>query len=145
LQHSVFVNKAIFWFEVVLLPFLAANMLGAESARTPGSNAVSTPFLLNPARVFDTASGQTHAGWSVLVTNNQIAAVGPASAILAPPNTVGIPLADMTLLPGLMDIHSHIFLHPYNETSWTDQVMKEPVAYRTVEAAPIARSKLCCT
>jgi len=38
------------------------------------------------------------------------------------------------LLPGLMDIHSHIFLHPYNEASWDDQVLKEPVAYRSVEA-----------
>jgi imidazolonepropionase-like amidohydrolase len=40
----------------------------------------------------------------------------------------------MTLLPGLMDIHSHIFLHPYNETLWNDQVLKEPLAYRTIEA-----------
>jgi imidazolonepropionase-like amidohydrolase len=45
-----------------------------------------------------------------------------------------IQLAGMTLLPGLMDIHSHIFLHPYNEASWDDQVLKEPVAYRSVEA-----------
>jgi imidazolonepropionase-like amidohydrolase len=48
----------------------------------------------------------------------------------------------MTLLPGLMDIHSHIFLHPYNETSWDDQVLKEPVAYRSVEAVLHVRDTL---
>ncbi len=86
------------------------------------------------ARVFDKATGQTHSGWSVLVTGNQIALVGSAAQIEAPTNAVVIQLAEMTLLPGLMDIHSHIFLHPYNEASWDDQVLKEPVAYRSVEA-----------
>ena len=71
---------------------------------------------------------------SVLVTNNRIAAVGPAAQVEAPTNAVVIPLADLALLPGLMDLHSHIFLHPYNEASWDDQVLKEPVAYRTVQA-----------
>jgi imidazolonepropionase-like amidohydrolase len=40
----------------------------------------------------------------------------------------------MTLLPGLVDAHSHLFLHPYNETLWNDQVLKEPLAYRTIAA-----------
>jgi imidazolonepropionase-like amidohydrolase len=40
----------------------------------------------------------------------------------------------MTLLPGLIDAHSHVFLHPYNEALWDDQVLKEPLAYRTIAA-----------
>jgi imidazolonepropionase-like amidohydrolase len=130
----VIVNAAIFWLDVVLLGLLAGNTLGAEAKETPGRNAVNAPFLLNPARVFDTANSQMRAGWSVLVTNNRIAAVGPAAQVEAPTNAVVIPLADLALLPGLMDLHSHIFLHPYNEASWDDQVLKEPVAYRTVQA-----------
>jgi len=101
----------------------------------------NSAILLKPARVFD-AEGQTREGWSVLVTNNQIAAVGPAAEIKAPRAATEIDLSGMTLLPGLMDIHSHIFLHPYNETLWDDQVLKEPVAYRSVLAAAHLKNTL---
>lgn len=127
-------NAAILWLDVFLLALPAASTLGTEAGRTPARNGMSAPILLRPALVFDTANGQTHAGWSVLVTSNQIAAVGPTAQAGAPANTTVIELAGMTLLPGLMDIHSHIFLHPYNEASWDDQVLKEPVAYRSVQA-----------
>jgi len=53
-----------------------------------------------------------------------------------------IELPGATLLPGLMDIHSHLFLHPYNETLWNDQVLKEPVPYRTLRAGTQARATL---
>jgi len=101
----------------------------------------NSAILLKPARVFD-AEGQTREGWSVLVTNNQIAAVGPAAEIKAPRAATEIDLSGMTLLPGLMDIHSHIFLHPYSETLWDDQVLKEPVAYRSVLAAAHLKNTL---
>ncbi len=130
----VIVNAVIFWLDVALLALLAGTAQGAEAGGTPGRHALSTVFLLKPALVFDTANGQTHAGWSVLVRGNQIAAAGPAAQMEAPANAERIELAGMTLLPGLMDLHSHIFLHPYNEASWDDQVLKEPVAYRSVQA-----------
>ncbi|HET7921269.1 MAG TPA: amidohydrolase family protein, partial [Gammaproteobacteria bacterium] len=98
------------------------------------SAATTTAYLLKPARVFDAQSTQTHTGWAVLVVGERIAAVGPAADIKPPPGTRTIALPDMTLLPGLIDAHSHIFLHPYNETLWNDQVLKEPVPYRTIEA-----------
>jgi imidazolonepropionase-like amidohydrolase len=142
MQRSPLVKVAIFWLEVIVLAVLTGNTSGAGADPAPPSLVESTPFLLNPARVFDSTNGLTHAGWSVLVTNNKIAAVGPAGQIQSPANAVTIPLADMTLLPGLMDIHSHIFLHPYNETSWDDQVLKEPVAYRTVEAVQHVKDTL---
>jgi imidazolonepropionase-like amidohydrolase len=95
---------------------------------------VKAAFLLMPARVFDSENGQTRADWAVLVVSNSITAVGPAGQIQgqAPANSVKLELPGMTLLPGLMDLHSHIFLHPYNEALWNDQVLKEPVAYRSV-------------
>ena len=135
-------NAAILWLDVVLLGLLAGNTLEAEAKEISGRNAVSTPILLNPARVFDTANGQMRTGWSVLVASNRINAVGPAAQIEVPTNAVVIQLADLTLLPGLMDIHSHIFLHPYNEASWDDQVLKEPVAYRSVQAVQNVKNTL---
>jgi imidazolonepropionase-like amidohydrolase len=78
----------------------------------------------------------------VLVRGERIAAVGPAERVVVPEGSQKIDLPGMTLLPGLMDIHSHIFLHPYNETLWNDQVLKEPLAYRTIEAVRHCESTL---
>jgi len=100
------------------------------------------PVLLRPDRVFDAAGEATHAGWVVLVQGDSIAAVGPADAVRAPNGTETIALPGLTLLPGLIDAHSHIFLHPYNETLWNDQVLKEPVGYRVVEAVLHSRNTL---
>ena len=100
------------------------------------------PVLLKPDRVFDATSEATHAGWVVLVQGDSIAAVGPAAAVHAPRDAQTIALPGLTLLPGLIDAHSHVFLHPYNEALWNDQVLKEPVGYRVVEAVLHARNTL---
>ena len=107
--------------------------LGAATANA-GSVAADTSLLLRPQRVFDGTGEQAHEGWAVLVTGNRIAAVGPAASLAPPAGARTIELAGMTLLPGLIDAHSHVFLHPYNETLWNDQVLKEPLAYRTIAA-----------
>ena len=86
----------------------------------------TTAYLLEPARVFDASSEATHAGWAVLVRGDRIAAVGSTATIERPAGTQVIELPGTTLMPGLIDAHSHIFLHPYNETLWNDQVLKEP-------------------
>ncbi|MBW3545492.1 MAG: amidohydrolase family protein, partial [Bacteroidetes bacterium] len=95
-------------------------------------------LLLIPDRVFD---GETmHSGWQVLVKGDRIEAVGDLRNI--PPSAERIDLKGTTLLPGLIEGHSHLFLHPYNETSWNDQVLKESRAERTVRAAIHARKTL---
>ena len=95
--------------------------------------------LLKPDRVFD---GETmHEGWVVLVNNNLIEQVGPMSFKL-PAGSKVVELKGMTLLPGLIEGHSHLFLHPYNETSWDDQVLKESRAERAIRAANHARATL---
>lgn len=100
------------------------------------------PVLLRPDRVFDAGDERTHAGWVVLVQGDSIAAVGPAASVRAPADAESIDLPGTTLLPGLIDAHSHLFLHPYNETLWNDQVLKEPLGYRVVEAVVHARNTL---
>ena len=100
------------------------------------------PVLLRPDRVFDATSEEAHAGWVVLVDGDRIASVGPAASVRVPRGTETIALPGMTLLPGFIDAHSHVFLHPYNETLWNDQVLEEPVAYRVIEAVLHARNTL---
>lgn len=99
-------------------------------------------ILLRPQRVFDATGSATHDGWVVLVMGEKIAAVGPASSVTAPAGTKTIDLPGMTLLPGLIDAHSHVFLHPYNEKLWNDQVLLEPLAYRTIAATIYSRDTL---
>ncbi|HXY96258.1 MAG TPA: amidohydrolase family protein [Steroidobacteraceae bacterium] len=103
--------------------------------------AASGAVLLRPAQVWS-AGEPPHRDWVVLTDGARIAAVGPASAVQRPAGAEVIDLPGATLLPGLMDIHSHLFLHPYNETLWNDQVLKEPVPYRTLRAARQARATL---
>ncbi|UPG89619.1 amidohydrolase family protein [Luteibacter aegosomaticola] len=100
------------------------------------------PVLLKADRVFDARDEQVHSGWVVLVQGDKIAAVGPENQVAAPAGTETLTFPGMTLLPGLIDAHSHIFLHPYNETLWNDQVLKETLAFRTVEAVKHARDTL---
>ena len=98
-----------------------------------------TYTLLKPDRVFDGENMQI--GWVVLIKNDKIEAAGPMSFKL-PAGTEIIELKGMTLLPGLIEGHSHIFLHPYNETLWEDQVLKESRAERTARAVNHAKLTL---
>ena len=100
------------------------------------------PVFLRPDRVFDAASEEAHAGWAVLVDGDSIVGVGPALSMHLPVGTETIALPGMTLLPGLIDAHSHVLLHPYNETLWNDQVLKESPDYRVVEAVLHLRNTL---
>jgi imidazolonepropionase-like amidohydrolase len=96
--------------------------------------------LLKPAQVFDGVNPQPHPGWSVLVEGDKIAAVGPN--LTAPAGAKVIDLPGETLTPGLIEGHSHIFLHPYNETKWDEQVLHEPLALRTARAVVHVRKTL---
>jgi imidazolonepropionase-like amidohydrolase len=96
-------------------------------------------YLLKPDRVFD---GEfLHKDWIVLIRANKIEAAGPM-AFKLPANTRVMELKGATLLPGLLEGHSHLFLHPYNEVSWDDQVLKESRAERTARAVNHAKATL---
>lgn len=112
------------------------------AAAAPQAASPAQSVLLRPERVFDATGSETHEGWVVLVTGDKIAAVGPSSKVQAPAGATILDLPGMTVLPGLIDAHSHVFLHPYNETLWNDQVLKEPLAYRTIAATIHSRNTL---
>jgi imidazolonepropionase-like amidohydrolase len=98
-------------------------------------------YVLQPERVW-TGDGASHAGWVVVVRDGRIAAVGPAREVAEPADAQRIALPRATLVPGLIDLHSHLLLHAYNERSWNDQVITEPVPYRTILAVNHARDTL---
>jgi imidazolonepropionase-like amidohydrolase len=100
------------------------------------------PVLLKPERVFDGSAPEPHTGWVVLVRGPRIAAAGPASEITAPAEARVIELPGMTLLPGLIDAHSHLLLRPYDQAPWDDQVLKESQTLRVARATVHARATL---
>jgi imidazolonepropionase-like amidohydrolase len=122
------------WAKKLVLTTLTLAACAAQAAD-------SHPVLLTADRVW-TGEGAPHAGWAVLVSQGHIQAVGPAASINAPADAERINLAGKTLIPGLMDLHSHVLLHPYDETTWDDQVIKEAPAYRTALAVRHAADTL---
>jgi imidazolonepropionase-like amidohydrolase len=117
--------------------FLIAMAATIASLATP---AAADSYLLKPARVFDGVNPQPHAGWEVLVEGDKIAAAGPNLTAAAGAKVIDLP--GETLTPGLIEGHSHIFLHPYNERKWDDQVLHEPLALRTARAVVHVRKTL---
>ncbi len=118
-------------------------LFAAALAAAPFSaKANDSSFVLRPTHIFTADDGVLHEGWAALVVGDQIVAVGPAGSFAVPDGAKVIILAGATLMPGLIDLHSHLFLHPYNETPWDDQVLKEPLAYRTLRAGRQATATL---
>jgi len=99
-------------------------------------------YLLKPAHVFDGESAQLHDNWVVLVRGEKIEAVGPAGSVTAPAGAKTIDLPGLTLMPGLIEAHSHVLLHPYSETVWNDQVAKESLSLRVARATNHLRNTL---
>jgi imidazolonepropionase-like amidohydrolase len=115
--------------------------LAAAALLVAGAAAADPAVLLRPDRVW-TADEPVHEGWVVLVEGGRIQAVGPRDAVKAPADAEVIDLPGRTLIPGLMDLHSHVFLRPYDQESWDDQVLHDSLAYRTLRAGKAADATL---
>lgn len=97
-----------------------------------------TKYYLTADRIFD--GEQLRTGWAVIVEGNKIIAAGPGLTVPAGAMKINYPGA--TLMPGLIEGHSHLFLYPYNITDWNTQVLKEADAYRTIRATVHAKQTL---
>lgn len=120
-------------FLILTIPVVEAIAQTSDDARS---------VLLVPESVWDGIQAGPQKGFAILIRGGRIAAVGPAAEIKSPPDVERIELSGATLIPGLIEGHSHLFLHPYNETLWDDQVLKEPLGFRMVAAVAHARATL---
>src|SRR5262245_32763334 len=105
-------------------------------ARPAGQPENAKVTVLKPARVFDGEA--MHEGWAVRVRGERIEAVGRDAG--AGDQVIDLP--GTTLLPGLVEGHSHVLLHPYNETTWNDQVAHESLGVRIARATNHLRATL---
>ena len=111
----------------------AAPLLAQDSTKTT---------VLIPDAVWDGTADRVQRGWIVVVSGDRISYAGPAARATYPADAQQKTLAGTTLIPGLIEGHSHLFLHPYDETLWDDQVLKEPVGHRMARAVAHARATL---
>jgi imidazolonepropionase-like amidohydrolase len=130
---------------VRLLLFTALVSLALLTPETtaPAAQTVSDPpLLLTGGKVLDPAGEKLLDGRDVLIAGGKIESIAPAGSTKPPAGAVLIDLGGATLIPGLIDLHSHLLLHPYNETPWDDQVLKESLELRTIRGVLAARATL---
>lgn len=131
------------FYKTLLLTLLLCTCASAVSQTAPGPNETvsdlgvraqtTTCTLLRPARVFD---GETfHEGNAVLILDDRIAGFAAEKNLDVPTGCAVRDYPGATLLPGMIEGHSHLLLHPYNETDWNDQVLKESYAERAIRGA----------
>jgi imidazolonepropionase-like amidohydrolase len=115
----------------------ALTCIAPLSAQTPARLQLGPPILLHAARLLDVANGNIIQPGEILVEGERIQAVG--ASVAHPANAQIIDLGDATLLPGLIDAHVHLFLHPGAEDL---QTVEESVPWRTILAAQAAKADL---
>ena len=136
-EHLPMRIRPTLFFAVVVI---TSAMLSVHAMRQPAAPADGPVTVLRPSRVFDGES--LHADWAVHVQRQRIVAAGPSATLSVPVGARVIDLPGTTLLPGLIDAHSHVLLHPYDETTWNDQVLKEAESLRVVRATNHLRATL---
>ena len=118
---------------------LVTIVLASTAAILPAQELLPA-IILQPDRVFD---GETmHPGWVVVVRGDRIIVAGPPATAQAPGGARTVALPGTTLMPGMIEGHSHLLLHPYNETPWNDQVLREPLALRVARGVNHALATL---
>jgi imidazolonepropionase-like amidohydrolase len=125
-----------------ILLALASPAAAITAQSADASRAAAKPILLVPDGVFDGTGDAVNRGWAVLVRGQRIVAVGPLAQITVPADAERIAMPGTTLLPGMSDLHSHVLLHPYDETAWNDQVLHESLSLRTARAVNHLRNTL---
>lgn len=128
---------------LALLILLSFTVFFASTNQTQiQSTPPETIYVLKPARVFDGVTAQLHDGWIVVVRGEKIESAGPPGSTQVPSGAKIIDLPGLTLMPGLIEAHSHVLLHPYTETVWNDQVAHESLSLRVARATNHLRNTL---
>jgi imidazolonepropionase-like amidohydrolase len=115
--------------------FLTRSVAAQAQSSTPAAD--SRPVVLHAARLLDIKNGRIVKPGEILVRGERIVEVG--SSVKHPAGAQTVELGDRTLMPGLIDAHVHLFLHPGVEDL---QTVQESVPQRTIMAMLAARDDL---
>ncbi len=130
----------------LLLFGIGAGLLasaGQETAAATTGPATRPVIVIKAARLLDGTSARVRSGMAVVVDGDRIREVGPAGSVSPSPESEMIDLGDATLLPGLIDAHTHVLLQgDPTARSYDDQILKESVPHRTIRGVAAARTAL---
>ncbi len=132
-----------------VLAFLLAAPPGARSAGQFGADrsvenqtSSNKVVAVRAGRLFDSQSGRLLTNQVVVIRGERIAEVGPAERVQVPAGAEVIDLSRATVLPGLIDAHTHLFLTGESRGRYDEQLLKESWQYRTIEAVVNAKKDL---
>ncbi len=123
---------------LLVVPCLVTPTLNSQNkAARPSDTTTAHPIVLHAARLLDIEAGRIISPGEVLVQGERIVEAGPS--VSHPAGAQTIDLGDSTLMPGLIDAHVHLFLHPGAEDL---QTVEESIPQRTILATLAARDDL---
>jgi imidazolonepropionase-like amidohydrolase len=133
-------------YSVMIFLALSSYILLAQESQTPPPPPLPPPqartnerVAIRAGRMFDGKSGDLKSQQVILIEGTRIVQVGSASDVHIPPGTAVLDLTNATVLPGLIDGHTHIFA---SGPDLDEQMMKESLSYRTLEALVNAQRDL---
>jgi imidazolonepropionase-like amidohydrolase len=128
----------------ILAVCLVRLCLAQESPATPGTATATHSVIVRTRALIDGTSAQPRANQEILIRGDRIAAVYTAGTRPPPPGTEVLDLGSATVLPGLIDCHTHIFLQGEVPAAggYDVQLLKFPASYRVARAVVAARRAL---
>jgi imidazolonepropionase-like amidohydrolase len=113
-------------------------LLCLRSSLAADNNAI----LITGAKILDVHAGRVVEGRDLLLSGGKISQIRPSGQCTPPAEVQKLDLSGLVVMPGLIDLHTHLLLHPYDEAVWDDQVLKESLEFRTIRATVAARQTL---
>ena len=139
-------KRMLFLLRSVLCLSFCISLAHAQEPATPPPPSLPAPqartterLAIRAGRLFDGKSDALRRQQVVLIEGSRIVQVGSASDVHTPPGTEVLDLTNVTLLPGLIDGHTHVFT---SGPDLDEQMLREPLQYRTLEALVNAQRDL---
>lgn len=130
--------------QINVIILVTAAMMGAETVLAQQEPAKATKTtVIKAGRLIDTRGGRALTDQHIVIEGERVMRVGPAGEVDVPAGADRIDLSGATVLPGLIDAHTHVLLQgDITQADYDEQLLKESIPYRTIRATVAAKTAL---